>query len=159
MQRKFIFSFAGSVSSTDRLVLAEVIYSRSLLDKYKGLLQMNSKWAADPNAADNNLMDTDNYRATVGDSVFTLCPAGQNVEAFRAWEAAEAGSIPVFANGAFAKAHPCKNNLRPFIESGAPFVFLESWHELPTFLEKALADPRGFVELQRRLRPWYDNFM
>lgn len=159
MARRYIFNFAGSVSSTDRLVLGEVMQAHNLLGKYRGIFVLNRQWVADPSAEDNQLMSSDQYRQVVGDSVFTLCPAGQNVEAFRIWEAAQAGSIPVFSAGAFSQNHPCKNSLRPFTESGAPVVFLRSWHELPVFLENALADPRLLVKLQSQLRPWYDNFM
>jgi hypothetical protein len=69
------------------------------------------------------------YRRVLLDSLFTLCPmVTDNQESFRIYEALEAGSIPVIITGDNV-TYGCVNSLRPFVDSGAPFVIEASWEQ------------------------------
>lgn len=48
----------------------------------------------------------DRYVETLLDSLYTLCPSGNNFEQYRIWEALFAGSIPIVEDVASALAHP-----------------------------------------------------
>jgi hypothetical protein len=115
------------------------------------------------------------YRETLLASVYTLCPAGHNPETFRLFEAAEAGSIPIVEVAPFGggrgrannrdraseadKKSGCHDPWRPFRASGAPFVWLESWAELPATLAALRADPEAVQQQQRAVVEWYRAYM
>ena len=67
-------------------------------------------------------------------SVFTLSPPGDLYEAFRTWEAIEAGSIPVLVDTPGVYKACDRPSVHHFWEE--PFALqLGSWDELPAALE------------------------
>ena len=84
---------------------------------------------------------------------------GNNPESFRIYEAVEAGSIPILALDNEYTSHACKNAFLPFIKYGAPFVFIKDWKLLPKTLAMYIKYPDKVTSLQRRLKPWYMQFM
>jgi hypothetical protein len=124
------------------------------------------------------------YQQVLLDSVFTLSPSGHNPETFRLYEAAEAGSIPIVDNAtsnsnsyAMLRNQPaaategdaaeyeysamaCGDPWRPFLATGAPFVWVQSWEDIEGVLEGLRAEgPAALERRQARLREWYFKFM
>ena len=108
------------------------------------------------------------YQATLLDSVFTLSPSGHNPETFRIFEAAEAGSIPIVDNAtayyaaSTATTAPvaCSDPWRPFLASGAPFVWVQTWDRVEETLKALRAEgPAAAARRQSKLREWYAAFM
>ena len=95
------------------------------------------------------------------DSIFTLSPSGHNPETFRLYEAAEAGSIPIVDNtNALNSEIACNDPWRPFIDSGAPFVWIQNWDNIESILQQLHAEGHAALEIrQRQLRSWYSHSM
>ena len=98
------------------------------------------------------------YREILLDSKFTLCPAGHNPEAFRVFEAAEAGSIPVLVTGDDEYLdHACVDAFKPLLDSGAPFLVLKDWKSLDVEMKKFL-ESSSIDERQHDLALWLDSY-
>ena len=93
----------------------------------------------------------------LGESVFTLAPAGHNFESFRLYEAVEAGSIPVISLDKDYKEHKCKDSLSHWLDS--PIIIIESWNEVIPTLQKLLEDPEALDMRQADLRVWYNQYI
>ena len=93
------------------------------------------------------------------DSIFTLCPAGHNVEAYRLYEALEAGSIPIVVKSDYYKKAECVDGFAPLIASGAPFPVLDRWDDLPALLHRAKVDKEWVQGVQCATTTWYQGFM
>lgn len=122
---------------------------------------MASGWTRNVNSPKNDHLDTDHYIQAALDSIFTLSPAGHNPECYRMYEAAEAGSIPVFIRDDLYitedQPHPCRNALSHWHD--APILVLESWDDLYPTMEKVLEDPAALDEMQTKFRVWYHEYM
>jgi len=156
--RKYLINFVGSPTSVSRRYLATLfgmahwkpIVEASFVHITNGWKQKVSEAAG--------YITPDEYRQVLLNSVFTLSPIGHNPEAYRIYEACEAGSIPILTLGEpnYLK-HKCSDAYTPFIKAKAPFVFLNTWDELPKFLEKA--NSTFIKERQNQIRSWYEKFM
>ena len=99
------------------------------------------------------------YRQVLLNSSFTLCPQGHNPETFRIFEAIEAGSIPIVVLDEFYQRHECSHSFKPFIDSGAPLVYLNSWTDLFRFLAEVQNEPEKLVEMQANIMAWYSLYL
>lgn len=104
------------------------------------------------------------WRHVLLNSVFTLSPAGHNIECFRFWEAAEAGSIPVLiANegsqhgGYNVTESGCQ--LHPDIMAHAPFIFANDLHEAWRSMLALAADPSALDRRAAQVREWYSQYL
>jgi len=50
-------------------------------------------------------------------------------------------------------------SLKPLIESDAPFLFVESWKEVPTVIDWVANNPVEADLWQKKLVRWYDRFL
>jgi len=94
------------------------------------------------------------YVDLMREAVFTLSPPGDLWEAYRTWEAIEAGSIPVVVDNSSYKENGC---VRPatHLLATAPFVVsVRSWEELPDVLERVAANPMALVARQEMMATW-----
>lgn len=168
LSRKYAFNamFALSTSGT-RVILSDVLDSfLKVFPIEKSFVKLTQSW-------DNEFKDyvpAERYREILGDSTFTLCPQGHNPETYRLYEALEMGSIPVLVRAKFSTfVHsvaqletyksgitPCKGHDMPW--TGAPFVWLDSWEELPAVLLALLNDDEAVVAMQQANRDWYAAF-
>jgi hypothetical protein len=105
----------------------------------------------------DQLVPTSSYQEVLLDSVFTLCPSGHNPETFRLYEASEAGSIPIVDFTETTGA--CLNPWKPFLESGAPFVWVRDWSDIVNLLTVLRNDPKKIIEMQQAVQKWYHTFM
>ena len=115
-----------------------------------------------PRASGGGKISQQEYRSVLLDSAFTLAPAGHNIECYRIWEAAEAGSIPVLivnetsVNGGNVTETGC--SLHPDVMK-APFLWAsdlpDAWRQMRTLGEHK----REFNARSHAVRLWYKSYM
>ena len=154
-ERRYVFNFLGSLTSPSRRVLIKELRAARA---HKSFLHIVKEWAKKLTRA-NGYVPPQQYQTVLRDSVFTLCPQGHNPEAYRIYEAAEAGSIPILVLDHFYRQHECAGAFAPLIQQGAPFVFLNSWHELPAFLDAVAKDTPRLQRMQADVMAWYGAYM
>lgn len=71
------------------------------------------------------------YSATMESAVFAPCPAGNSPETIRLYDALELGCIPITLRHDYIFSELALGEF-----GQPPFAFLNSWDELPVFLEK-----------------------
>jgi len=161
-RRKYLINFVGSPTSIPRRKLRDFFNSEewasnsAAKDSY---VHITDGWTQKVDLA-KGYISSEDYREILLRSKFTLCPMGHNPEAYRIYEAAEAGSIPVMAlkEDGYLK-HKCKDSYQPFLDSDAPFVFLDTWQDLPEFLKMVSMNTSFAITKQAELHKWYKNFM
>ena len=91
------------------------------------------------------------YAVILRRSHFTLCPAGNNPESHRVYEAIQSGSIPVMRRT--HTNHSCQESLSPF--EGAPLLWLDDW-EIEPLVERMRSYSLEAIAIQsQRLQAWY----
>lgn len=97
------------------------------------------------------------YSATMESSVFAPCPAGNSPETIRLYDALELGCIPISLKHEYIFA---KNALGEF--GDPPIVLLNSWDELPIFLERArgrlINNLNEIQEWQTKCLNWWTSY-
>lgn len=97
------------------------------------------------------------YSAIMEDSIFAPCPSGNNPETIRLYDALELGCIPISLPHEFLLSEDALALIGP-----VPFPILNSWSELPDFLEKmklkAASSPSEILELQKRCIDWWTSY-
>jgi len=158
--RQYYLNFIASPTNTDRRSLLNMLKENPYFakDSSKYFVHMTPGWSK--MSADNaaGYIKAEQYREILLESIFTLCPAGHNSEAFRIFEAVEAGSIPVIALNEGYKRHACEDSFAPFLKTGAPFVVLNDWKELPEVLESLISNPEELMKRQESLLQWNKRF-
>jgi len=155
-ERGLVFNFLGSLTSPSRQRLGVLI--NTSLKRFPSFTHVIKKWGKKLTASYGYLPPT-KYRETLLNSIFTLCPAGHNPEAYRIYEACEAGSIPILVLDDEYDGHECKQAFTPLLQQGAPFIFLNNWDELPAFLDSVNTDTARLQRLQADVMGWYGKFM
>lgn len=97
---------------------------------------------------DQKALPVDAYAAKLRESVFVPCPAGNNLETFRVYEALECGAIPIveewFADPYYTRLlGPC------------PFLTIRRWSEAPHLIQALLAAPDQLMEHQKTCQDWW----
>lgn len=159
-RRKYAFNAIFSKEThAGREELAAVLRNqdeaRDGMSAYVNIAEKRTRNIDDPR---NDMLDAKSYMRVLLESAFTLAPAGHNPECFRLYEAAEAGSIPVFAVDRHYDAHPCKDALRAWVED-SPILVVDRWRDVRSEIAKLMEDPEGLDARQRRLRTWYSDYM
>eukprot|EP00516_Mucochytrium_quahogii_P000776 CAMPEP_0203761706 /NCGR_PEP_ID=MMETSP0098-20131031/14744_1 /ASSEMBLY_ACC=CAM_ASM_000208 /TAXON_ID=96639 /ORGANISM=" , Strain NY0313808BC1" /LENGTH=479 /DNA_ID=CAMNT_0050655819 /DNA_START=271 /DNA_END=1710 /DNA_ORIENTATION=- len=161
-ERQYMFNFIGSLTSPcRRKLVTEVKKFKSRSGKSKaltGFVHIISKWSKKLTKQNGYILPAQ-YQEILLKSVFTLCPQGHNPEAYRIYEAIEAGSIPIVVLDEFYRQHECDGALSVLVRQGAPFIFLNSWSELGDFLERMLDQKVELQKIQADVRSWYSRFM
>ena len=159
--KKYLFNFLGSLTSPSRLVLARVLGrsgSGATPPGTNAFVHVIREWSKEAKQTNGYILPAE-YRRILINSTFTLCPDGHNPEAYRIFEACEAGSIPIVALDEYYQQHSCRHAFAPFIESGAPFVYLNSWTGLAPFLKRIHDKPQELQAMQANLMDWYATYM
>lgn len=160
-ERKISWNFLGSVTSKSREFMIQTFRNSKTRAKYRwiddGILRFTRTWAKfiAKHAKYQKPMD---YRSTLLNSVFTFVASGSSPEAFRLYEAIDAGSIPVFSIDISYRTAGCKHAFDPFIKSKAPFVWVNGWQEAPRVLDKLLKDKKTLKQMQHELIKWRAEF-
>lgn len=157
-ERMYLFNFVGSITSKSRRILDKVLTKGVEPPGTPSFRHVISAWSKEASRSNGYILPYV-YRNVLLNSTFTLCPDGHNPEAYRIYEALEAGSIPIVALDEYYLDHSCKHAFAPFIQTGAPFVYLNSWTGLKVFLNKVYREPRLLIQMQADCMAWYSNFM
>jgi hypothetical protein len=92
------------------------------------------------------------YVQLLRDSIFTLSPPGDVWEAYRTYEAMEAGSIPVVVNNASYKVGGCVKPAAHMLARMPFVVSVDSWDELPTALSRLMTNFSAVTAMQEQMR-------
>ena len=160
-RRSFLLNLIVSPTNPARKRLAVSVKQREAVWAKGGqrvFVHITPSWSSKFNDTASGFISTEQYKQVLESSAFTLCPAGHNPEAFRIFEACEAGSIPVIALDNQYSSHSCEDAFRPFIETNAPFVVLKDWADLPQTLAKLTQSPGKLDALQLRMLEWREQF-
>jgi len=158
-KRRYLFNFVGSLTSPSRRRLSAVLNTNVIPPGGRpAFLHIVSEWSREAKQSNGYILPSE-YRKVIINSTFTLCPDGHNPEAYRLFEACEAGSIPIVAMDQYYTSHPCQHAFAPFIQSGAPFVYLNGWRGLGPFLKKMMANPAELRRMQANVMDWYSKYM
>jgi len=97
------------------------------------------------------------YSAIMEDSIFAPCPSGNNSETIRLYDALELGCIPISLSHEFLLSKDALASIGP-----VPFPILDSWSDLPEFLERrkktALSNPSEIAALQENCISWWTKY-
>ncbi|KAH9260462.1 hypothetical protein BASA82_000140 [Batrachochytrium salamandrivorans] len=162
-QRKYVYNFLGSMTSPSRSILKSVLgadlATAANTKRFPNFLHITDKWHIKVTKS-NGYIEPDQYKRVLLDSMFTLCPTGHNPEAYRIYEALEAGSIPVLGLDRYYRHARCHDAFKPFIEANAPFVYLgNGWQGLEEFLQTKGSNATWITEQQDLCVKWYRNWM
>ncbi len=160
-ERPFLFSFIGAKSNQYYLTDARAHILDLLRDHPQGLIIGRDDWHYNkvvyehqirPGAKKGNADDlvnkshSEQFRISLAQSVFSLCPSGSGPNSIRLWESLGAGAIPVILADSYAPPGD------PALWQAAA-VFCEETAEaiaaLPARLEKIAADPEQLRVMQR----------
>jgi hypothetical protein len=97
------------------------------------------------------------YSTAMESAIFAPCPAGNSPETIRLYDALELGCIPISLSHEFLHSKDALGMI-----GSVPFPILDSWEQLPQFLEqmkaKALLNPDEILNLQQSCIDWWSNF-
>lgn len=105
----------------------------------------------------SNGYNTSLYAATMEDSIFAPCPAGNSPETIRLYDALECGCIPIILRHDFISSPLALGSL-----GQPPFQFLNAWNELPEFLDamsrQLQTNPASIHLMQSECIRWWEQF-
>ncbi|MGD0493220.1 MAG: exostosin family protein [Steroidobacteraceae bacterium] len=134
-ERRYLWSFMGDANKSSRQAMLKAVQGIG-----ESFVHLTSGWNS-PDA-----LPTQRYREVMDESIFVPAPCGwQNLESFRAWEALEAGCIPIVER-------------RPQFDYFAtlcgdyPFPSISDWSQAADFLKKDLAE---LEQLRQRCSAWW----
>ena len=93
----------------------------------------------------------EDYAELLADTAFVLCPAGNNPETFRHFEALEARAIPLFV-----RPPPDKDYTKYGLWTEYPGPIFKSWDDLNPFLDQMTTEKVD--ALQAKVATWYKRF-
>ena len=157
-KRMYLFNFVGSLTSRSRRILSGVLKKGVSPGSSSAFLHIIDTWSKEATRMNGYILPHE-YRRVLLNSTFTLCPDGHNPEAYRIYEALEAGSIPIIALDQYYQDHACQHAFAPFLKSGAPFVYLNSWTGLRPFLSQVYNKPSLLIKMQADAMAWYAGWM
>ena len=145
-KRKYTCSFLGNA----RLGIApraKAVHFIEANPQWNCHLDTSVHWVSDRVYKNQTLAKivTENYVHVTLNSDFALCPAGGNVESYRIYETVELGSIPILKRNETRitigkRDHQCTTSY-PFLhEFNAPFVWLDSWDQLPQVMQALMQE-------------------
>jgi GR25 family glycosyltransferase involved in LPS biosynthesis len=90
-------------------------------------------------------LKSDEYSKACLDSMFMLCPRGQNVETFRFWEALEHGAIPVYVR------EKGDEEYYAMLSAHLPMLSFSSWEHALSFIVSLLQNPPSLIQYRKTL--------
>jgi hypothetical protein len=161
-ERPYLFSFIGAKSNKYYLTRAREWILDRLADHPRGLIIGRDSWHYNKvvyehqirktAGAGDALIDqsaTDQFKMSLQQSIFSLCPAGSGPNSIRLWESIGAGSIPVILADTYAPPGDIK-----LWEQGALFCeeTPEAIEALPARLAEVAADPERLAAMRKAMR-------
>jgi alpha(1,3/1,4) fucosyltransferase len=90
-------------------------------------------------------LSSEEYSQVCLNSMFMLCPRGQNVETFRFWESLEHGAIPVYVREKGDEAY------YEMLSTRLPMLSFDSWERALTFIISLLQNPPSLIQYRKTL--------
>jgi GR25 family glycosyltransferase involved in LPS biosynthesis len=90
-------------------------------------------------------LKAEEYSNSIRQTIFVPCPAGQNVETFRFWEALEHGAIPIYVR------NPKDGEYFKFISSKLPVISLTNWESATSFIQSLLHNPQTLINHRKAM--------
>jgi hypothetical protein len=164
-ERPFLFSFIGAKSNKYYLTNARELILDLLHDHPEGLIIGRDTWhynkvVYDHQIRKNTTMDdkkeelvnqsaSEQFKASLAQSLFSLCPSGSGPNSIRLWESLGAGSIPVILADTYAPPGNPKlwDQAVVFCEENA-----EAIQALPARLEEIAKDPEQIARMRHAMR-------
>lgn len=148
-QRRYLWSFSGSLRKRRGLLLRTIGRSGKIKDK--GIIRVVSRFGGDGRLGTRNVTEdpkTDHLKL-IEESVFVFAPCGNAMETFRIYESIILGAIPIVEN--------CEKPVSQF------FPFTELMFEQPKgmvdFVAKYANSVHDVESIQRKLRIWWINYI
>lgn len=127
-----------------------------MIECFKSMKESKTHFCSGFNAADG--LKVDKYREMLDNSVFALCPPGQDsMDSFRLYEALEAGCIPVALNR--TERMPIQPSYWHAIflgETELPFVLGNTWEECASLM-KTLIERNDTKNTQLKCKELWKN--
>jgi hypothetical protein len=101
------------------------------------------KWFEDWN--DPGQLKEQEYISLLLNSKFVPCPAGQNVETYRFYEALDCGCIPLFLN------EPDTETWLEIFNNEIPFLKIDSWEQAASLMHHLLNDKEQMEQYRKTL--------
>ncbi|MEE8586243.1 MAG: hypothetical protein V3T83_15470, partial [Acidobacteriota bacterium] len=152
--RPYFANWIGSLNSNpSRVTLTKVIRDNPQL-RPEIVVRVREEWKQ----ADSK-EEAEAYLEWLMNSVYTLCPSGCNVDTYRILEAVSFGSVPIIHEEDHPQNQCGRNPLRLYHDCipKPPFVFLESWDDLPSVFQ-SLRDEETIHKRQDELMAWHRVF-
>ncbi|MBU3605950.1 hypothetical protein IEN92_04215 [Polynucleobacter sp. MWH-Creno-3A4] len=141
-QRQTLASFLGWINNADSFNNERASFGQATSNCGENLYLMPSNGFASG-------YNVGLYAAIMEDSVLAPCPSGNNSETIRLYDALELGCIPISLSHEFLLSPDALAFIGP-----VPFPILQSWSDLPEFLDemraRIAAHPNEILELQQR---------
>ncbi len=158
--RTIPYNFQGSLTSTSRSKLKELLNQKKLKRQYpwirNGVLKTHSDWSKLITFSSYNAPAI--YRKVLMHSIFTFVPAGVSPEAFRLFEVIDAGSIPVFSEDHAYQSSPCNDAFDPMYKANIPMLTGKKWEKILPMMDKLLNNPAELKRMQCDLIRWRGEF-
>lgn len=138
-ERKFAWSFLGSVDKGDRLEMLKKLHT--LEPNHMKLL---TTWVKPSKS------EADEYKELLTQTKVVPCSGGQNFETFRLYEALESGTIPICVADPKG-GHECYNEL---IGQGT-ILIMPDWNAVKAMIEKIHNNPALGDQLQENLTKYW----
>jgi hypothetical protein len=136
--RRFIWSFAGNLSST----------RRTLVQTLTGVVP-NHVHITGSRGQSNTWLGPEEYLKLLGDSVFVPCPMGNvNLDSFRLYEALDCGAIPIVER-------------RPWLDyftdlfGPHPLPSVNNWTQARSLVNSLVSDPVRLKDKQVEIQNWW----
>lgn len=150
LERNFIATFLGWIGNANSYGNERVHFSNAALSCGENIFLI-------PSDGFGKGLNISLYSATMESSVFAPCPAGNSPETIRLYDALELGCIPVSLKHEFIFSDQALSEFGP-----PPFAFLNSWDELPKFLEemrgRLISNVDEIQDWQTKCLFWWTNF-
>jgi hypothetical protein len=159
-QRKEIWSFAGSVKSSESSIKEN---RKVMLEKLNSLNVKNTTHLT-TSFGSSDALSTDAYRNLLLNTLFCPNPIGhKNLDCFRLYEALEAGCIPITLKSSDFQPYNyfeslLGNSLENSLEKDLPFYIVDTWEEARNLIESLLKDPVNLENKRLEIYTWWCNY-
>eukprot|EP00966_Prymnesium_polylepis_P232617 5379950-Prymnesium_polylepis.1 len=96
------------------------------------------------------------YAELLGDTIFALSPPGDVWEAFRTWEAMEAGAIPIIEDNAVYKGYV--RPARALLHIAKNVLAVPDWDAFPQLLAARTRNFSALQAMQDQMLSWLDGY-
>jgi hypothetical protein len=150
LNKKYVWSFAGAVHHNDRIIPIETM---KCITPYK-LHKTQANSFDDPEG-----LPLDEYKNTIEESMYVLCPPGKIVmECSRLYEALEAGSVPITISNGLESRLKYNPSYHHFVfpkELGElPFIIVNDWKDVISIISE-INNNGTYFKMQKECKTYW----